>query len=186
MGADTPAIHLAEGPQRQAATANNRSFAGVAQESRASDRRPAAATVVDGSPQSSDGALADASPAAGGGASRRDTAAGGPPPADASTGLATSGPVGAAVRSAATLYRQFTRMPARSIERVRHARLMPPVVLEIGRLAGLVYRSSKWVGRPGTYIHFMDDPPRLVSDVTGRRLFIVGGSYRVTRRGIEG
>ena len=107
-------------------------------------------------------------------------------PADASAGLATSGPLGAAVRSAATLYQQFTRMPARSIERVAHARLMPPVVLEIGRLAGLVYRSSKWVGRPRTYIHFMDDPPRLVSDVTGRRLFIVGGSYRVTPRGIEG
>ena len=69
---------------------------------------------------------------------------------------------------------------------VAHARLMPPVVLEIGRLAGLVYRSSKWVGRPRTYIHYMDDPPRLVSDVTGRRLFIVGGSYRVTPRGIEG
>ena len=74
-------------------------------------------------------------------------------------------------------------MPARSIERVAHARLMPPVVLEIGRLAGLVYRSSKWVGRPRTYIHYMDDPPRLVSDVTGRRLFIVGGSYRVTAQG---
>ena len=109
-------------------------------------------------------------------------------------GPALAGPVGppeggphdTAVRSAATLYQQFTRMPARSIERVAHARLMPPVVLEIGRLAGLVYRSSKWVGRPRTYIHVMDDPPRLVSDVTGRRLFIVGGSYRVTPRGIEG
>ena len=60
---------------------------------------------------------------------------------------------------------------------------MPPVVVELGQLAGLVYRSSKWVGRPRTYIHFMDDPPRLVSDVTGRRLFIVGGSYRVTTQG---
>jgi transglutaminase superfamily protein len=186
MGAHTPAIHLAEGPQRPAATANDRSFTGVAQESRATDRQPATATVVKRSPQGSDAALGDASPAAGGGASRRDTAAGGPPQAGASTRLATSGPLGAAVRSAATLYQQFTRMPARSIERVAHARLMPPVVLEIGRLAGLVYRSSKWVGRPRTYIHVMDDPPRLVSDVTGRRLFIVGGSYRVTPRGIEG
>ena len=34
MGAHTPAIHLAEGPQRQAAAANDRSLAGVAQESR--------------------------------------------------------------------------------------------------------------------------------------------------------
>jgi hypothetical protein len=142
--------------------------------------------VVERSPQSSEAARRDASPAAGEDASRRDTAAGGPLPAGASARLATSGPLGAAVRSAATLYQQFTQMPARSIERVAHTRLMPPVVLELGRLAGLVYRSSKWVGRPRTYIHFMDDPPRLVSDVTGRRLFIVGGSYRVTPRGIEG
>ena len=186
MGAHTPEIHLAEGPQRQAATANDRSLARVAQESRAADRHPAAAAVVARSPQSDDGALANASPSAGGGASRRDPAAPGPPPAGASSRLATPGPLGAAVRSAASLYQQFTQMPARSIERVAHARLMPPVVLEIGRLAGLVYRSSKWVGRPRTYIHYMDDPPRLVSDVTGRRLFIVGGSYRVTPRGIEG
>ena len=47
VGAHTAAIHLAEGPQRQAATANDRSFAGVAQESSAADRRPAAAAVVD-------------------------------------------------------------------------------------------------------------------------------------------
>jgi len=187
MGAHTPAIHLAEGPQRQTATANDRSLAGVAQASSGTDRQPAAATVVERPPQTSDGARVDASPAAGDGASRRDAAAGGPTAAGASNGLAASGPpLGAAIRSAATLYQQFTRMPARSIERVAHARLMPPVVLEIGRLAGLVYRSSKWVGRPRTYIHFMNDPPRLVSDVTGQRLFIVGGSYRVTPRGIEG
>lgn len=90
------------------------------------------------------------------------------------------------MRSAATLYRRFTQLPAGSIQQVTHARLMPPVVVELGELAGLVYRSSKWVGHPRTYIHFMDDPPRLVSDITGRRLFIVGGSYRVTQRGIEG
>ena len=184
MGADTAAIHLAEGPQRPAATEHDRSLAGVAQESRPADHQPATATVV--GTKSSDGAPGDASSTASGGASRRNAAAGGPSAPGASSRIATSGPIGAAVRSAATLYQRFTRMPARSIERVAHARLMPPVVIEIGRLAGLVYRSNKWVGRPRTYIHFMDDPPRLVSDVTGRRLFIVGGSYRVTPRGIEG
>jgi len=182
MGALTPAIHLAEGPQRPAATEHDRSLAGIAQDSRPADRQPATPTV--GGPKSSDAASGDAPHAAGDGTSRRNAAAGGS--AGASARLATSGPIGAAVRSAATLYRQFTRMPARSLERVAHARMMPPVVLELGRLAGLVYRSSKWVGHPRTYIHFMDDPPRLVSDVTGRRLFIVGGSYRVTERGIEG
>lgn len=186
MGADTPQVHLAPGPQRQAAAANGRSSAGLAEEPGAADRHRPAAAVGERSPQDRDGALADASPTAGGGASGRDIAARAPGPAGASAGRATPGPLGAAVRSAATLYRQFTRMPARSIERVAHARLMPPVVIEIGRLAGLVYRSSKWVGHPRTYIHFMDDPPRLVADVTGRRLFIVGGNYRVTPRGIEG
>jgi hypothetical protein len=183
MGALTPAIHLAEGPQPPAATEHDRSFAGIAQESRPADRQPATATVV--GTKSRDDASGEPS-AAGSGASRRNAAAGGPSAGGASSSLATSRPIDAAVRSAAKLYQQFTRMPARSIERVAHARLMPPVVIEIGRLAGLVYRSSKWVGRPRTYIHFMDDPPRLVSDATGRRLFIVGGSYRVTPKGIEG
>ncbi|MET0555844.1 MAG: hypothetical protein ABW221_22585, partial [Vicinamibacteria bacterium] len=90
------------------------------------------------------------------------------------------------LREASALSRSFTGFPARSVEHVSEARLMPPVVVELGLLTGLVYRSSKWAGHPRTYIHFMEDPPRLVSDVTGRRLFIVGGSYRVTSRGIEG
>lgn len=90
------------------------------------------------------------------------------------------------VRDASSLYRQFTRLPARSLERVSHPRLMPPVVVDLGQLAAVVYRSDKWVGHPRTYIHYMEDPPRLVSDVTGRRLFLIGGSYHVTARGIEG
>jgi hypothetical protein len=59
--------------------------------------------------------------------------------------------------------------------------------VELGQLAGLIYRSDK--GQPGlprTYIHFMQDPPWLVSNIEGTQLYIVGGSYRVTRRGIEG
>jgi hypothetical protein len=142
--------------------------------------------VVTTSAPNGRGAAGDASTATGRGEARRDAAAGGPPASGASTGLAASQPLDPSVESAAALYRAFTRRPVQSIERISHARLMPPVVVELGRLAGLVYRSSKWVGRPRTYIHFMDDPPRLVSDTSGRRLFIVGGSYRVTARGIEG
>ncbi len=60
-------------------------------------------------------------------------------------------------------------------------------MVQLGDLLGLIYRSDKWQrGQPRTYIHFMEDPPRLVSDVGGRRLFVIGGSYRVTVRGIEG
>ncbi len=32
----------------------------------------------------------------------------------------------------------------------------------------------------------MQDPPRLVSNIEGTQLYILGGSYRVTSRGIEG
>jgi len=66
-------------------------------------------------------------------------------------------------------------------------RLIPPVVVQLGTLAGLIYRSDKWT--PGTmrsYIHMMESAPRLVCDPSGRQLYLLGGSYRVTERGIEG
>lgn len=85
------------------------------------------------------------------------------------------------------LYRQFNRFEPARIEHVHHPRLIPPVVVELGELAGLIYRSDKWQpGSPRTYIHFMENPPRLVSNVRGTQLYIVGGDYRVTSRGIEG
>jgi hypothetical protein len=85
------------------------------------------------------------------------------------------------------LYRTFNDFGPSSIVMIRQSRVIPPVVVDLGELAGLIYRSDK--NRPGhsqTYIHFMEDPPRLVSNVEGRQLYIVGGSYRVTRHGIEG
>jgi hypothetical protein len=98
------------------------------------------------------------------------------------------GSIDGALAQGAALYGRFNRFPPSAVSKVRHPRLMPPVVVEIGALAGLIYRSNK--GEPGqpsrAYIHIMKDPPRLVSNVEGTRLFIVGGSYRVSRRGIEG
>jgi len=85
------------------------------------------------------------------------------------------------------LYWVFNRFGPGGIEQVRHPRLIPPVVVELGELAGLIYRSDKWQpGRPRTYVHFMENPPRLVSNVKGSQLYIIGGDYRVTSRGIEG
>jgi len=73
------------------------------------------------------------------------------------------------------------------VTRVTHWRVLPPVVVQLGDLVGLIYRSDKWQrGEPRTYIHVLRDPPRLVSDIGGRQLFMLGGSYRVTARGIEG
>jgi hypothetical protein len=91
------------------------------------------------------------------------------------------------IQAGAQLYRRFNRFTPERYERVQHSRLIPPVVVELGELVGIIYRSSKWQpGEPRTYIHFMEDPPHLVSNVEGSQLYIVGGSYRVTERGIEG
>jgi transglutaminase-like putative cysteine protease len=85
------------------------------------------------------------------------------------------------------LYRAFSRRRPSRILTIRTGRTMPGIVVELGRLRGLIYRAEKgWPGRPRTYIHVMEDPPRLVSNVEGTQLYIVGGNYRVTPRGIEG
>ena len=85
------------------------------------------------------------------------------------------------------LYQQFNQFPADRIEHVHHNRQIPPVVVGLGELTGVIYRSDKWQpGRPRTYIHFLEEKPRLVSNVEGTQLYIVGGNYRVTPQGIEG
>jgi hypothetical protein len=91
------------------------------------------------------------------------------------------------LRQGIGLYQAFNRFGPSLVTQVRHFRLMPPVVVELGELVGLIYRSDKGQpGRPQIYIHRMEDPPRLVSNIEGTQLYIVGGSYHVTPRGIEG
>ena len=86
-----------------------------------------------------------------------------------------------------SLYQRFNRFPADRIEHLHHNRQIPPVVVGLGELTGIIYRSDKWQpGKPRTYIHFLEDKPRLVSNVEGTQLYIVGGKYRITARGIEG
>lgn len=57
----------------------------------------------------------------------------------------------------------------------------------LGELRGVIYRKP---GLPGeaakNYVHFFDRTPLLAADPMGHRLFIIGGRYRVTKRGIEG
>ena len=64
---------------------------------------------------------------------------------------------------------------------------MPRVLVQIGELRGLIYATDR--GSPGisrTYIHFMKRPPLLACNSHGDQLYVLGGDYRVTRRGIEG
>jgi hypothetical protein len=64
---------------------------------------------------------------------------------------------------------------------------MPDVVSELGELVGVIYRPRcSGARRPQTFIHFMREPPLLVHSLDGGQLYVVGGSYRVTERGIEG
>lgn len=91
------------------------------------------------------------------------------------------------VRQGENLYRAFNRFGPSRIQVVNHTRVIPPIVVDLGELVGLMYRSDKSrPGQPLTYIHQMEDPPHLVSNIEGTQLYIVGGSYRVTSRGIEG
>lgn len=85
------------------------------------------------------------------------------------------------------LFHAFKRAGPSRVMKVRHSRVIPPVVVELGELVGLIYRSGKGQpGQPLTYIHRMENPPRLVSNIDGTQLYVVGGSYRVTPQGIEG
>ena len=85
------------------------------------------------------------------------------------------------------LYHAFNGFEPSHVVKVYHPRVIPPVVVELGELVGVMYRSDKGQpGQPRTYIHRMEDPPRLVSNIEGTQLYIVGGSYQVTSRGIEG
>jgi hypothetical protein len=68
------------------------------------------------------------------------------------------------------------------IVRVRRQPLAP-----VGELRGVIYRKPGPPGEaPKNYVHFFTRSPLLAADPMGQRLFIVGGQYRVTGRGIEG
>lgn len=66
-------------------------------------------------------------------------------------------------------------------------RIIPSVLVNMGDLIGLIYRSNRGpAGEAKQYLHLFDLPPRLACAPDGKRLFVLGGNYRVGRRGIEG
>lgn len=69
----------------------------------------------------------------------------------------------------------------------RCQRMTPDVLMRLGELRGLIYCSNRGqCGWPRTFIHFFETPVDLMCDRRGRQLYIQGGRYRVTTRGIEG
>jgi hypothetical protein len=91
------------------------------------------------------------------------------------------------VAEARAKFLEIQRFAAERTVRLHCPRLMPRVLVGIGELRGLIYATDR--GGPGvsrTYIHFMERPPLLACNSRGDQLYVLGGNYRVTRRGIEG
>ena len=86
---------------------------------------------------------------------------------------------------ACVMYRRFHGCQASEIVAARCRRTVPKVLVLVGALRGLIYGADRGDG-PRTYIHFMEEEPWLTCNAEGTQLYIVGGHYRVTRRGIEG
>jgi hypothetical protein len=93
----------------------------------------------------------------------------------------------ACLNEARSLFEQFHLFSPEELRRARCRRVIPPVLMHVGELRGLIYRSDRGhCGSPRTFIHFMRTPARLACDPEGRQLYVLGGRYRVTPRGIEG
>jgi hypothetical protein len=76
---------------------------------------------------------------------------------------------------------------AGGIARVRITRIVRLPLAPVGELRGVIYRArSAACETPKNYVHFFNRPPLLAADREGQRLYIIGGRYRVTTRGIEG
>jgi hypothetical protein len=88
---------------------------------------------------------------------------------------------------ARSLFERFHCYPSPQLIRQSCHRLMPSVLVRLGELRGLIYRAERGRrGCPQTFIHFLGEPAQLACDPQGRQLYILGGRYRVTSRGIEG
>lgn len=70
---------------------------------------------------------------------------------------------------------------------VKGSRSIPARLVKLGEIPELVYASDKWGGKKQTYLHKTGRPrPLLCTDPDGKRLFIIGGGVRVTKRGLVG
>jgi hypothetical protein len=74
------------------------------------------------------------------------------------------------------------------MRRRRFTRIVRLPLKPVGELRGVIYRASRAPGEaPKNYVHFFQRRlPMLVTNPTGTRLYVIGGQYHVTPRGIEG
>jgi len=97
-------------------------------------------------------------------------------------------PPAAELAKAARSYRGFHwgRGPEKvSRVRVPHPVRAPRVLYQLGTLRAVEYECAKGAEGPAVYRHEFRRPfPRLAADPPGRRLFVIGGGFRVEDRGI--
>lgn len=88
------------------------------------------------------------------------------------------------VRRAASLYERFTGHEVDTVDRV-HVPALPKVLVNIGELDGVLYTTVR-DGRVEKYIHKFaaKDKPLLCVAPDGSSIFVIGGRYTFTERGI--
>lgn len=111
---------------------------------------------------------------------------GGVPPSSRAgrKGSRMSASTSALVRKAANLYERFSGHEAVQGVRV-HVEAMPKVAVNIGTVDGILYTTVR-DGVREKYIHqfHASDKPLFVVSPEGKRLFMIGGRYDFTERGI--
>lgn len=88
------------------------------------------------------------------------------------------------IQQAADLYERFSGHDPEEIGKVRIPDL-PPVGVAIGEVDGILYTTVR-DGKTEKYIHkfHKQDKPLFVVSPDGKSLFMIGGCYRFTERGI--
>lgn len=95
-------------------------------------------------------------------------------------------PIDDMMDQARSLFRSFHSFPPLGLRRSR-CRAVPEMVVHLGQLKGLIYSSDRGqCGRPRTFVHFLETPATLAANPEGTQLYILGGRYRVTHKGIVG
>jgi hypothetical protein len=108
-------------------------------------------------------------------------------PRNRETPLGASAVSSGFIQAAEKRFRLFHCFAPAQVVRAPCRRVIPKVLVHLGYLRGLIYSSDKQTPKqPRTYIHFMETPARLACNPEGTQLYIIGGRYRVTPRGIEG
>ena len=96
-------------------------------------------------------------------------------------------PIKDVLDQAESLFRSFHSFPPFGLRRSRCRRTTPKLMVQLGQLKGLIYSSDRGqCGSSRTFVHFLETPATLASNPEGTQLYILGGRYRVTRKGIVG